>query len=37
MSLVNRILKFFRGRKTSKPVPVGGPVVKEDYERWLGI
>jgi hypothetical protein len=36
MRFVNRILKFFRGRKASKPVPAG-PVQKEDYERWLGI
>lgn len=33
MRLVNRILNFFRGRRSAKPAPL----VKERYERWLGI
>jgi len=36
MRFVYRIINLFRGRKSQKPVPVV-PVLKEDYERWLGI
>lgn len=36
MRIVNRIINLFRGRKTKKPATVV-PVLKEEYERWLGI
>ena len=36
MRFVYRIINLFRGRRSQKPVPVV-PVLKEDYERWLGI
>ncbi len=36
MRLVNRILSFFRSRKTPDPVSAGA-AKKEEYERWLGI
>ncbi len=36
MRFVYRIINLFRGRRSQKPAPVV-PVLKEDYERWLGI